>query len=165
MLTGLLFLLSIQAFCKVSLAAIDDGIVSSLRIPPCCDPALEPGSDQCESDYLCCPDGSWGCGIIDKPGVYACSGVELAKPIPGIICPPTSPPTSDNINCCLAEDKPTCPKAACCKDGTWTCPVKDGSYLCNDQALEGSPTGKVCSECCFQPDRQPLCPDKTRYVC
>ena len=176
---GLLLFLSIQPFSKIVHAAIDVNNATTLLIPPCCDPALQPGPDTCQSGYICCPDGSWGCELTDKPGVYDCSGVELAKPTPGITCPPTSPPTAEK--CCVEEDKPTCSKASCCDDGIWTCPAQDGSFLCNGQVSFNSPTGKVCKQCCINHERTRcpigdwaccsngslICPDSTTgtYMC
>lgn len=114
---------------------------------------------------MCCPDGSWGCGIIGQPGFYGCSGVVVTQPPVGIICPPTPKPTPapiptlppTKVDCCLAEAKTKCPKAACCEDGTWTCPMKGGGYLCNGQVLFGSLKGKICNDCCIDHERPP-CP-------
>ena len=144
-------------------------------ICPCCDPALKPGVGPqiCDEGYICCLDGSWGCSIIGKPGFYGCGESVVTKLSVGIICPrivlpePTPSPTKKPVNtksCCVAEDKPPCKKAACCNDGTWTCPAKDGSYLCPDQAWLGVPTGKVCQKCCIDRERPP-CPSGDWSCC
>ena len=124
---------------------------------PCCDAGLEPGPTDCDEAHICCPDGSWGCSILSKPGVYGCNGVEVENPAPGTICPRSLAETP----CCLLELMKTCDRVACCDDGTWVCPDGTGKYNCNGK-IGPKPSGKACTpsrkNCCDRKNRRNDCP-------
>ncbi|KAI2507860.1 hypothetical protein MHU86_6518 [Fragilaria crotonensis] len=158
------------ALCKIIRAAINDTLVSPPLLPPCCEMSLQPGPDVCQVTSICCPDGTWGCGLLDTPGVYLCSGKIVTEPAPGTICPqtkaPTPPPTK--IDCCVAEAKPFARRLpavkmalgrvlgdwACCFDGTLLCPdPTTGLYTCGDARVK-QPLGRIC---CCDPTTKPSC--------
>ena len=121
----------------------------------CCDPHEEPGkygNGRPREGYRCCPDGTWTVSIGDGK-TFGCGG--------GL----TTGPFSEACPCCDPSAQPDCSEAACCYDGSWSCPsiVDDGtlSYSCGDLVQQDPPSGIVCKKeepvdfICCDPNEEP----------
>lgn len=107
------------------------------EFPPCscCDPKLEPGTNDnpfCFEGHVCCPDGTWSCGIGD--GTFSCGG-EIVKESKGKVC--TSP--------CIGD----CPKDLLVCD--------DGTQLGRDPCTCEFPKCPKCEQMCTLDAK--VCPD------